>query len=224
VATTLNNLGNLHRRQHRMDEARLAYDEALKIRRELAQKNPDTYPPDVATTLNNLGVLDGEQNRTEEARMAFDEALKINRELAQKNPDTYLPDVAMTLNNLGFLDGEQNRIDVKATESTRFMKRRMGIEPTSERNPSPNGPQKIEARMSPKHGFILAFCSLAAPQGQLNQRGFGGSVWESNPPFDPRRAESPALKAGKITGPFSPPLVANHHNKTRIDVPIEMVL
>jgi hypothetical protein len=34
----------------------------------------------------------------------------------------------------------------------------------------------------------------------------GGSVWESNPPFDPRRAESPALKAGKITGPLSPPM------------------
>jgi hypothetical protein len=31
-------------------------------------------------------------------------------------------------------------------------------------------------------------------------------VWESNPPFDPRRTESPALKAGKITGPLSPPL------------------
>ena len=33
----------------------------------------------------------------------------------------------------------------------------------------------------------------------------GGSVWESNPPFDPRRTESPALKAGKVTGLFSPP-------------------
>jgi hypothetical protein len=30
-------------------------------------------------------------------------------------------------------------------------------------------------------------------------------VWESNPPFDPRRTESPALKAGKVTGLFSPP-------------------
>ena len=34
----------------------------------------------------------------------------------------------------------------------------------------------------------------------------GGSVWESNPPFDSRRAESPALKAGRVTGPFAPPL------------------
>jgi hypothetical protein len=32
-------------------------------------------------------------------------------------------------------------------------------------------------------------------------------VWKSNPPFDPRRTESPALKAGKVTGPLSPPRV-----------------
>jgi hypothetical protein len=36
-------------------------------------------------------------------------------------------------------------------------------------------------------------------------------VWKSNPPFDPRRAESPALKAGKVTGPLSPPLGEYHH-------------
>ncbi len=46
---------------------------------------------------------------------------------------------------------------------------------------------------------------LTAPQEQLNQLDFGGSVWESNPPFDPRRTESPALKTGKVTGPLSPP-------------------
>ena len=34
---------------------------------------------------------------------------------------------------------------------------------------------------------------------------YGGSVWESNPPFGPLKAESPALKAGEITGPLSPP-------------------
>jgi hypothetical protein len=34
---------------------------------------------------------------------------------------------------------------------------------------------------------------------------FGGGVCESNAPFVPRRNGSPALKAGKITGLFSPP-------------------
>ena len=111
IAMTLNNLGILDRDQNRMDEARRDYDEALKIRRELAQKDPDTYLPYVATTLNSLGILDRDQNRMDEARRDYDEALKIRRELAQKDPDKYLPDVAGTLNNLGNLDRDQNRMD-----------------------------------------------------------------------------------------------------------------
>ena len=43
--------------------------------------------------------------------------------------------------------------------------------------------------------------------------GVGGSVWESNPPFGPRRTESPALKAGKVTGPLSPPSLQYHDSK-----------
>jgi len=33
----------------------------------------------------------------------------------------------------------------------------------------------------------------------------GGSVWESNPPFLPRREGSPSLKFGRITGPLALP-------------------
>ena len=45
----------------------------------------------------------------------------------------------------------------------------------------------------------------------------GGSVWESNPPFDSLRAESPALKAGTVTGPFSPPpwIIAAEYKRTK---------
>jgi hypothetical protein len=44
-------------------------------------------------------------------------------------------------------------------------------------------------------------CRRCEPLGKV-----GGSVWESNPPFGSRRVESPALKAGRITGPLAPPL------------------
>ena len=54
--------------QNRMEEARQRYEEALKIRRQLAQQNSDTYLPYVAATLNDLGNLDSAQNRMEEAR------------------------------------------------------------------------------------------------------------------------------------------------------------
>ena len=46
----------------------MEYEEALKIYRELAEKEPETYLPYVAATLNNLGILDRAQNRPEEAR------------------------------------------------------------------------------------------------------------------------------------------------------------
>jgi tetratricopeptide (TPR) repeat protein len=118
VASILNNLGVLYRHQNRMDEARQAFEEALKIRRELARKSPETYLPDVATTLNNLGNLHHHQHRMVEAHQAFEEALKIRRELAQKDPESYLPDVAETLNNLGNLQLDQNQMD-KARQSYR---------------------------------------------------------------------------------------------------------
>ena len=42
---TLNNLAMLDRDQNRKEAARKGLEEALKIRRELAQKNPETYLP-----------------------------------------------------------------------------------------------------------------------------------------------------------------------------------
>ena len=48
-------------------------------------------------------------------------------------------------------------------------------------------------------------CHSVMMQDEQIQQDFGGSVWESNPPFDSLGAESPALKAGTVTGPFSPP-------------------
>jgi len=59
--------------QNRMEETRKEHEEALKTYRELAQKEPETYLPEVAQTLNNLGIVDSAQNRAEEARKAFAE-------------------------------------------------------------------------------------------------------------------------------------------------------
>ena len=108
LAITLNNLGVLHSDRNRPEEARMAYDQALFIRRNLAATNPDAYLPDLAITLSNLGVLH-HQNRPEEARIAYDQALLIRRNLATTNPDAYLPDLASTLDYLGILHSDQNR-------------------------------------------------------------------------------------------------------------------
>jgi tetratricopeptide (TPR) repeat protein len=111
TARTLNDLGMLEADQNRPEEARKAYEEALKTYRDLAQRDPETYLPGVAASLNNLGILEAEQNRPDEARKAYEDALRISRDLARRNPETYLPGVAGTLNDLGLLQAEQNRPD-----------------------------------------------------------------------------------------------------------------
>jgi tetratricopeptide (TPR) repeat protein len=70
----------IDRDQHRTEEARKEHEEALQICRELAQKKPESYLPNVALTRINLGQLDGTRHRMEEARKAYQEALKTYRE------------------------------------------------------------------------------------------------------------------------------------------------
>jgi tetratricopeptide (TPR) repeat protein len=111
VAVMLNNLGNLHRNQNRMEQAGKEYEEALDISRRLARGDADAYLSYVAQTLNNLGILHRQESQMEEAQKAYKEALEIRRRLARANPDTYLPDLAQTLNNLGNLHRNQNRTE-----------------------------------------------------------------------------------------------------------------
>jgi len=110
AAVTLNNLGLLDRDQKLMDEAQKEFQEALKIERELAREDPDTYLSNVAGTLNNLGTLNNRQGQAEKAKKQFEEALQIYRELAQK--DSFeKADVADMLGGVGTLNLEQNRIE-----------------------------------------------------------------------------------------------------------------
>jgi len=68
--------------------------EALKIRRQLVQQNPDTCLPYVAQTLGNLGILDATQNRMEEARAHYREAISIYKEFSKRDPSRYTVDIA----------------------------------------------------------------------------------------------------------------------------------
>jgi tetratricopeptide (TPR) repeat protein len=79
VATTLDNLAVLYRITLRLTEAELAYQEALKIRRLLAQENPAAYRPDLMATLNNLALLYRDTQRFEEAEEVDREAQHFDR-------------------------------------------------------------------------------------------------------------------------------------------------
>jgi hypothetical protein len=59
MAFGLFNLGMLDWKQNRMEEAWKELEEALKINRELAQKNPEAYLRNVAETLVWLGIAQG---------------------------------------------------------------------------------------------------------------------------------------------------------------------
>ena len=81
----------------RLEEAVAATQEAVDIRRRLAQTRPDAFLPDLATSLNNLGIRLSDLGRLEQALAASQEAVDIYRRLAQTRPDAFLPDLAMSI-------------------------------------------------------------------------------------------------------------------------------
>ena len=97
--------------QKRMAEARKHYEEALKIRRELAQQNPAAYLPEIAMTQYSLEIFDPPQERLAEARQHYAEILKSYQDLAQNHVDADLPYFAKTLNDFALWDANQGRMD-----------------------------------------------------------------------------------------------------------------
>jgi nucleoside phosphorylase len=83
-------------------EAALASaQEAVEIRRKLAETRPEAFLPDFAMSLNNLGILQGEFGQHEAALASTQEALNIRRKLAEGRPEVFLPDLAQSLTSLG---------------------------------------------------------------------------------------------------------------------------
>ena len=100
-ARCLNNLGVRLGALGRREAALAATEEAVTIRRTLAQEQPDAFLPDLAMSLNNLGGDLSALGRREAALAAIEEAVTIRRTLAQARPDAFLPNLANCLNNLG---------------------------------------------------------------------------------------------------------------------------
>jgi tetratricopeptide (TPR) repeat protein len=109
-ASTLNNLAIVYRDTQRMQKAESLYKEALGMKREVAEGNPELYLPQVATSLNNLGNFYRDTQHMLEAEEAFLEALTIYKELAESQASNILPDVAVALNNLAILYGATQRV------------------------------------------------------------------------------------------------------------------
>ena len=106
----LNQQGEPDSKQKRMQEARVHFERAVELRRQLIRQNP-AYLPDMATTLTNLANLDLVEGRTAEGSQHYEEALNIFRQLEQQDPDMYESLVVNTLMNLGFLERDQKQPD-----------------------------------------------------------------------------------------------------------------
>ena len=88
----------------RREEALTAINEAVTIRRALAETRPDAVLPDLADSLNNEALRLASVGRRKRLT-AIDEAVTIHRPLAATRPDVFLPDLAMSLNNQSLPDG-----------------------------------------------------------------------------------------------------------------------
>ncbi len=96
-ALELNNLSVRLAEVGRPHEALAAIEEAVTIRRNLTQTNPDTHLPDLALSLNNLSSRLSAVGRRQEALAAIEEAVTIYRDLARVNPAIYLPHLLRSL-------------------------------------------------------------------------------------------------------------------------------
>ncbi|MDG4834817.1 tetratricopeptide repeat protein [Solwaraspora sp. WMMD1047] len=83
----------------RRSEALTFSQEAVTLRRELAEANRDAYLPDLAVSVNNHALRLAEAGRRSEALTFSQEAVTVYRELAEANRDAYLPDLAASVNN-----------------------------------------------------------------------------------------------------------------------------
>lgn len=110
IAKAWSLLGIIHAGRDDVDDARQDFSEALRIRRELAKKNPELYSADVASSLDALANQDDWQKHYDDALQEYNEALSIQRPLARKNPAAYGPLMATILSGLGVFCHHQNRL------------------------------------------------------------------------------------------------------------------
>jgi tetratricopeptide (TPR) repeat protein len=78
----------------------------VRLRRALAEANPDAFLPNLATSLSNQAAHQSEMGQRAEALASIGEAVRHYRAPAEANPDAFLPDLAASLNNQANLQSE----------------------------------------------------------------------------------------------------------------------
>lgn len=140
MASTLNNLANVHKDTNQLDLAEKEHSEALAIYRRLAANNPEAYESEMANTLHNLAILHSNTNHLDLAEKEYSEALSIYRHLAANEPDTYDSNVAMVLYNQAILHDDTCHYDLAVMEYSEAL--------TIYRRLATNNPEAYESEMA----------------------------------------------------------------------------
>jgi hypothetical protein len=141
LAMALNNQSAGRAGLNEPEKALEAINEAVTIRRHLADNHPDAYLPDLAASLNNQSAQLARLHEKEKALKAIEDGIAIYRTLVKAHPDTYFPDLATSLlnqsNRLDEFDWKKDALTATAEVVTI---RRGPCESTSEGLPPGTGP------------------------------------------------------------------------------------
>ena len=94
LGRALHNLADMAAEAGTLQEALQAAQEALALRRSLAQADPLSGPPDLAESLVQHATLLVESDQLDHARTQAQEAVEIYRRLAETEPELYGPSLA----------------------------------------------------------------------------------------------------------------------------------
>ncbi|MEU4559494.1 tetratricopeptide repeat protein [Actinoplanes sp. NPDC023936] len=113
-------------------QALVPAEEAVRLRRRLAETDPAAHLSDLAASLTHLGLIQSGLGRRDVALPLAEEAVGIRRRLAETDPENQLPDLARSLNNLCSRLAELGRYEQSlplAEEAVRIRRRLAGSDP-----------------------------------------------------------------------------------------------
>lgn len=111
LALEVGNLGIRRGQAGRLEEAIVAFQQAVDIYRELTKEHPEVFLPDLAKSLSNLSTPFSELRRFGEALGIAREAVALYRELSVKDRRRHRPDIASACHNLGACLADLGRHD-----------------------------------------------------------------------------------------------------------------
>jgi tetratricopeptide (TPR) repeat protein len=115
LAASWQRLGNIYRDLGKMDDARMAFQEARTLGEKLVAQNPymTRYRLDLASCHINLGVLFSRQGHSDSALECYEKARDMQEKLVGLDPSHpwFRKELGLTLFNIGTLYGRKNNRD-----------------------------------------------------------------------------------------------------------------